>query len=70
MPTLRNTPSPAPAEAPAERARIDLEELSLRTEEPVASLRAFAGISDPSNRHVFSAEAPRQAFAHVSLFRV
>ncbi len=46
---------------------VDLEELSRRLDVPLETLRTFAYISDPANRHLFSAEAARKAFAGVPL---
>jgi hypothetical protein len=43
----------------------EFEALSAETGIPVDVLRTFAGISDPENEHMFTAEAARKAFAEV-----
>lgn len=63
----RSTPSTLPAPIPAKQARVDLEELSQETGVPVDMLRTLAGISNPSNEHMFTAEAARKAFAGVKV---
>lgn len=42
---------------------VDLEALSHETGVPVDALRTLAGISDPANEHLFTAESARSAFA-------
>ena len=42
---------------------VDLEALSHETGVPVDVLRTLAGISDPANEHLFTAESARSALA-------
>lgn len=42
---------------------VDREALSQETGVPVDVLRTLAGISDPANEHLFTAESARSAFA-------
>lgn len=53
--------------APAKQSAVDLESLSRETGVPVDVLRTFAGISDPANEHLFTAESARKAFAGVKV---
>lgn len=55
--------------APAKQSAVDLESLSRETGVPVDVLRTFAGISDPANEHLFTAESARKAFAGVKVRR-
>ena len=57
IPTL--VPSPT---TPDVSGRGNLEALSRETGVSVEMLRTLAGISDPTNRHLFSAEAAYDAF--------
>jgi hypothetical protein len=49
---------------------VDLEALSRETGVPVEVLRTFAGISDPANEHLFTAQSARKAFAGVKVYQV
>lgn len=61
------TPTQHAAIAAAEPAKggAVLERLSFETGVPEDMLRTLAGISDPKNEHMFTAEAARKAFAGV-----
>lgn len=62
-PSRRPVPSlAAPAAAPSP---VDLEALSREAGLSLATLRTFAAIHDPANRHRFSVAAAHRAFAGV-----
>lgn len=63
----RSTPSALPAPVPARQTHVDLEELSHETGVSVDMLRTLAGIFNPCNEHLFTAEAARKAFAGVKV---
>jgi hypothetical protein len=54
--------STKPAAAPEEQNSVDPEALFSETGVPAEALRKLAGISDPLNEQVFSAEAARKVF--------
>lgn len=64
---FRKVPATKPAPVSAEQCHFDLEALSRETGVPVDVLRTFAGISDPANEYLFTAEAARKAFAGVKV---
>jgi hypothetical protein len=64
---FRKTVPAKPATPPVEQSHVDLETLSRETGVPVDVLRTLAGISDPANEHLFTAESARKAFAGVKV---
>lgn len=64
---FRKTSPAKLAPVPAQQSHVDLEALSRETGVPVDVLRTFAGISDPANEHMFTAESARKAFAGVKV---
>lgn len=64
---FRKTVPAKPTPAPAKQNAVDLEALSRETGVPVDVLRTLAGISDPANEHLFTAESARKAFAGVKV---
>jgi len=63
----QSTFTPISAPPVAKQAGVNLEELSRETGVPVDMLRTLAGISNPNNAHMFTAEAARKAFAGVKV---
>lgn len=63
MSDIRKVFSAETASALPERSSVDLEALSQETGLSVEVLSTLAGISDPRNEHMFTAEAARRAFA-------
>lgn len=64
---LQHKPFAAAKAAPTKTAGVDLVALSRETGVSVSVLRTFSAVSDPKNKHLFSANAARKAFAGVKV---
>jgi hypothetical protein len=60
-------PEAEPALQTPYQGLVDMEKLSRETGVPVEMLQTFAGISDPRNKHLFTAQAARKAFAGIKV---
>ncbi len=67
MASIRIPPVPEPNDTSGRREHVDLAALAKAKGLPVEVLRTFAKISDPSNRHLFTAEAAQKAFSGVKV---
>lgn len=68
MPSPHAPSSSEPKDAQSGKAEpVDLDVISNSTGVPADVLRTFAKISDPRNRHVFTAKAAQKAFSGVKV---